>query len=137
MAAIELAENIGLSAAIRELGYPSFHTMKKWCVDAGVEVELDEVKQKAANWNTWYHDSELLIAQQEIIAVGMEKLRDKTLDANGLDKISNAFKKASEMIRTIQGKANSHVPAKEDTLEAEAAKAYEDYINAKKVDPST
>lgn len=126
----ELAGDVGLSAARRELGYPSsWSTGKRWCEEFGIEVELDELKSKAASFATWYKDSELLIAQQDLIARARDLMDSKTLSPTELEKLGQTIKRATEMIRVIDGKANVYT-AKEDTTEVEALKMYDDWKSA-------
>ncbi|ORI20200.1 hypothetical protein [Rhodococcus sp. 1168] len=67
--AVELAQDIGLAATRRELGYPSsWSTLKRWCDEAGVAIELDALKSKAAQFNSFYEETELRVAQQDALA---------------------------------------------------------------------
>ncbi|EQM33007.1 MULTISPECIES: hypothetical protein [Rhodococcus] len=123
----ELAGDVGLSAARRELGYPSsWATGKKWTEEFGIEIELDELKAKASAYNNWYKDSELLIAQQDLIARARDLMDSKTLNPAELEKLGQTIKRATEMIRVIDGKANVYT-AKEDTTELEALQMYDEF----------
>ena len=126
--AAELAGDIGIAAAKRELGYPgSWATLKKWCAEQGVEVELDELKSKAAEFNSFYNDTEMIISYQELIMRSRELMDNPELTPVELDKLANVVKKANDGIRLIQGKATSVRPAAEDMTDLEALKLYEQY----------
>lgn len=123
----ELAGDVGLAKAKRELGYPeSWSTGKKWCEEFGIEIELDELKSKAAQYNSFYEETELRIAQQDIISRGRELLDDPKLTPAEYDKIVNGLNKATNSIQMLRGKATSH-RAPEDTTTEDALKLYDEY----------
>ena len=123
----ELAGDVGLAKAKRELGYPeSWSTGKKWCEEFGIEIELDELKSKAAQYNSFYEETELRIAQQELLSRGRDLLQDPALTPAELDKVAAAMKKATDSIQMLRGKATSH-RAPEDTTDADALKMYDEY----------
>lgn len=125
--AVELAQDIGLAATRRELGYPSnWSTLKRWCDEAGVSIELDALKSKAAQFNSFYDETELRIAQQDALSRGLELLESKTLTPAEYDKIVSGMKKITDAIQMLRGKATSRV-AKEDTTDDEAQKIYEQW----------
>lgn len=123
----ELAGDVGLAKAKRELGYPeSWSTGKKWCEEFGIEIELDELKSKAAQYNSFYEETELRIAQQELLSRGRDLLQDPALTPAELDKVAAAMKKATDSIQMLRGKATSH-RAPEDTTTEDALKLYDEY----------
>lgn len=123
----ELAGDVGLARAKRELQYPSsWSTGKKWCEEFGIEIELDELKAKAASFNSFYEETELRIVQQDLIIRALELMEDSNLTAEKLDKIAATIKKATDSIQMLRGKATSRT-AVEDTLEVDAIKLYDDW----------
>lgn len=106
---LELASQIGHSRAMRELGYPKhWSTANTWAKEYGVNIALDELKQKSAAFNDWYQTEELLIAMQEAIARGREFiLEDDSLNADGYKKAVEGMKRAIETMQLLQGKATS------------------------------
>lgn len=106
-----LAIDIGIGAAQKELGYPKHYmTCRKWLDNRGMVVEIDTVKAKAKDWNIWYTDSDMTMTAQEIINKASEMITSDDITPHDLEKIANTVKKATELIRTIQGK-----DAKSDT----------------------
>ncbi|BDE58986.1 hypothetical protein GS433_18860 [Rhodococcus hoagii] len=126
-AAVELAADVGIAATRRELGYPSsWATLKRWCDEAGVEIELDQLKSKAAQWNSFYEETELRIAQQDLLARALELMDDPDLTPAELDKLASTMKRATDSIQMLRGKATSRT-AVEDTTDAEALKLYDEF----------
>lgn len=106
-----LALDIGIGAAQKELGYPKHYmTCRRWLDSRGMVVEIDTVKAKAKDWNIWYTDSDMTMTAQEIINKASEMITSDDITPHDLEKIANTVKKATELIRTIQGK-----DAKSDT----------------------
>ncbi len=123
----ELAGDMGLAKAKRELGYPdSWSTGKKWTEEFGIEIELDALKSKAAQYNSFYEETELRIAQQDALARGLELMEDPNLTPAEYDKIVNGLNKATNSIQMLRGKATSH-RAPEDTTSEDALKLYDEY----------
>lgn len=123
----ELAGGVGLAKAKRELGYPeSWSTGKKWCEEFGIEIELDALKSKAAQYNSFYEETELRIAQQDALMRGLDLLQDPKLTPAEYDKIVNGLNKATNSIQMLRGKATTY-RAPEDTTDADALKMYDEY----------
>lgn len=101
----ELAVDIGIGAAQKELGYPKHYmTCRRWLDERALVVEIDTVKAKAKDWNVWYSDSDMTMTAQEIINKASEMISSEDITPQDLEKIANTVKKATELIRTIQGK---------------------------------
>ena len=78
--AAEMAGDIGIPATMRNLGYPAqWITLKNWCNEYDVEIVLDDLKSKAAEYNQFYNETELIIVHQEVIARGRELLNEGNL----------------------------------------------------------
>ena len=126
--AAEMAGEIGIPATMRTLGYPAqWVTLKNWCDEFKVEIVLDDLKSKAAEFNQFYQETELIIAHQENIARGRELLQDPNLTGADYDKIVNGMKKSTEMIQVLRGKPSNRTSNGEgDDTEAEFLKLFED-----------
>lgn len=126
--AAEMAGDIGIPATMRHLGYPAqWVTLRNWCKEYDVEVVLDDLKSKAAEYNQFYNETELIIAMQENIARGRELLQDPALTGSEYDKIVNGMKKSTEVILLVKGKPTSRTANGEgDDTEAEFLKLFED-----------
>ncbi|MCW2087810.1 UNVERIFIED_ORG: hypothetical protein M2328_001090 [Rhodococcus erythropolis] len=123
----ELAGDVGLARAKRELQYPSsWSTGKKWCEEFGIEIELDDLKSKAAQYNSFYEETELRIAQQDLLSRALELMDDPNLTPAELDKIAATMKRATDSIQMLRGKATNRT-AVEDTTDVEALKIYDEF----------
>jgi hypothetical protein len=119
---LELATTIGHSRAMRELGYPNhWNTANTWAKEHGVTIALDELKQKAAEFNDWYGTEEQLIAMQEVISRGREYITQKAdLTPDEFKKTVEGMKRAIETMQLLQGKATTRTGTEEAT-ETDAA----------------
>ena len=105
---LELASEVGISRAIRKLGYPnSWATGQRWMEQAGIDIPLDEIKAKAKAHHDWYETEDmLLIAQEGLQRVHLElQVSDLTPDEH--KKLSEAYQKYANTWMLLQGKANS------------------------------
>lgn len=105
---LEVAAEVGITRAMRRLGYPAgWHTAKRWVDAAGIEVPLDEIKAQAKAHHDWYQTEEmLLVAQAGIERVYLE-LQRTDLDPDQHKKMSEAFQKYANTWLLLQGKANN------------------------------
>lgn len=106
---IELSQEIGISPAMRQLGYPlSYHTAKKWFGQRNVDLPtLDSLAKMAVDMRVFYQDKEKLIAAQAVLDRCVESLMEDTLDADQLNKLANAVHKAIQTINLIEGKSTA------------------------------
>ena len=105
---VELASEIGITRAQRELGYPSsWITGKKWATQRGIDIPVDEVKAKAAEIREWYKNEEKLTICQEGLDRIYQMLTGSVLDPDELNKLSTATKKFIETMNLIEGKATA------------------------------
>lgn len=105
---LEVAVEIGITRAIRQLKYPtSWGTAQRWVAAAGIEVPLDEIKAQAAAHHDWYKTEDvLLVAQEGILRVHLE-LQTADLTADEHKKMSEAYQKYVNTWLLLQGKANN------------------------------
>lgn len=106
---IEVAQEMGISPAIRTLGYPkSYHTAKKWFEQRGVELpNLDSLAKMAVEMRVFYSDKEKVLAAQAVLDRCVETLMEDNLDADQLNKLANAVHKAIQTINLIEGKSTN------------------------------
>jgi hypothetical protein len=106
---IETAQDMGISPAMRQLGYPSaWATAQRWFRDAGVEMpNVDSLIAKAVEFKAFYGDKEKKFAAQSLIDRIVEKLHGDDLTADDINKLGNALNKAIQTFNLIEGKATS------------------------------
>ena len=106
---IETAQEMGISPAMRVLGYPrSYHTAKKWFEQRGLEMPtIDTLAKMAVDMRVFYSDKEKVLAAQAVLDRCIETLMEDTLDADQLNKLANAVHKAIQTINLIEGKSTN------------------------------
>ena len=106
---IEIAQEMGIGPAIRNLGYPkSYHTAKKWFEQRNVDLPtMDTLAKMAVDLRVFYSEKEKLIAAQTVLDRCVETLMENTLDADQLNKLANAVHKAIQTINLIEGKSTA------------------------------
>ena len=106
---IEIAQEMGIGPAIRNLGYPkSYHTAKKWFEQRNVDLPtMDTLAKMAVDLRVFYSDKEKLIAAQTVLDRCVETLMESTLDPDELNKLANAVHKAIQTINLIEGKSTA------------------------------
>jgi outer membrane protein assembly factor BamD (BamD/ComL family) len=104
---IEHSQEMGISPAIRYLGYPkSYHTAKKWFEQRSLDMPtMDTLAKMAVDTRAFYTEKEKLIAAQAVLDRCVETLMEDTLDADQLNKLANAVHKAIQTINLIEGKS--------------------------------
>lgn len=118
---LELAQEVGITRAKRELGYPnSWSTAQRWARLRGVEVATDEVMAKAAHTREWYKTEEVLIVAQEgFNRVYQELMENNDLTPDDQKKLAEALQKHYNVWANAQGKATSITESREtDTMDA-------------------
>lgn len=106
---LEIAQEIGITRTMRDLGYPkSWATAKTWADSRGIEVATDDLKARAAGTREWYKTEEiLLVAQQGFNRVYEELVSNLNLTADDQKKLADALKKHYEVWASAQGKATN------------------------------
>ena len=105
---LEVAAEIGITRAKRQLGYPAaWNTARRWVENAGIEVPLDAIKAQAAAHNDWYKAEELLIVAKEALLRVIESLQNDELTADEQKKLAEAYQKYVNTILLLEGKATS------------------------------
>lgn len=105
---MEVAAEMGISRAMRRLGYPAaWSTGQRWLDEAGIQVPLDDIKARSAKYNDWYKTEDMLVVAQEGVIRVHEELQRTDLTPDEHKKMSEAFQKYANTWLLLQGKANS------------------------------
>lgn len=104
---LELAQEVGITKAKRELGYPnSWGTAQRWAKLRNVEIPVDEVMSKAANTREWYKAEEVMtVAQEGFNRVWEELTNNSDLTPDDQKKLAEALQKHYNVWASAQGKA--------------------------------
>jgi hypothetical protein len=106
---IEIAQEMGIGPAMRNLGYPkSYHTAKKFFIQRNVETPTaNSLAVIAKQLDIFYTDKEKVLAAQAVIDRTVEKLYEDDLMSEDINKLSNALHKAIQTINLIEGKSTN------------------------------
>lgn len=105
---LELAQEVGISRAIRELQYPSFAMAKRWANQYGVSINLNELSQYANDMKQLYGDEEKLYTGQLALDRITERLMaGEELEGDELKKLAEAYKSTLTAMNLAQGKATN------------------------------
>lgn len=106
---LALAEEVGITRAKRELGYPgSWATAQRWAKVRNVAVATDEVMARAAGTREWYKTEEVIvIAQEGFNRVYEELVSNKELSPDDQKKLAEALMKHYNVWANAQGKATA------------------------------
>lgn len=106
---LALAQEVGITPAIRELGYPkSYASAQRWAKLRNVTVAVDELKARAAEQREWYKEEEVKqVIQEGFNRVYEDLTKKKDLTPDDQKKLSDAANKYYTMWANIQGKATN------------------------------
>ena len=105
---IEAAKEMGISPAIRHMGYPTWSTAQRWFNEKGIPLPtIDSLLAKAAEMKIFYTDKEKKYAVQSVIDRVVESLQQDNLTADEINKLANALNKAIQTFQLIEGKATT------------------------------
>jgi hypothetical protein len=107
---IETAQEMGISPAMRKLGYPgAWATAQRWFETAGLGLPtVDSLIAKAVELKQFYGDKEKKFAAMTLIDRIVEKLlQESDLTADDINKLGNALNKAIQTFNLIEGKSTS------------------------------
>lgn len=110
----ELAQYVGIGAAIRELGYPSYPTAMMWLEKRGVEPKRINIMERAREFHAYYKAEDMLKVVDEALSV-VQSLYSKVETADDAMKLSNAVAKLVNARQTLEGKASSIIEKREVT----------------------
>ena len=116
---VELAQQIGIGPAMKELGYPkSVSTAQEWIKGMGVEITINSLKQKAREMQHFYTDREQMTVLMEAYDRINEQLQCGDLSADDIKKLSDALNKITITYELIAGRATER-PDRADSLDLE------------------
>ena len=106
---IEIAGEMGIGPAMRQLGYPkSYHTAKKFFVQRNIDTPTaNSLAVMAKQLDIFYTDREKILAAQAVIDRSVEALYQDNLVSDDISKLSNALHKAIQTINLIEGKSTN------------------------------
>lgn len=110
----ELAQYVGIGAAIRELGYPSYPTATMWMEQMGIEPKAVDVMAKARMFHKYYKVEDMLKVVDEAMGV-VTDLYSTITTADEAMKLANAVAKLVNARQLLEGKANSIIEKRETT----------------------
>lgn len=117
---LELAEEIGITKTMRELGYPkSWGTAQRWAELRGIVIPVDDVMAKAASTREWYKAEEVMtVAQQGFSRVYEELTNRQDLTPDDQKKLAEALQKHFNVWSAAQGKVQAITETrKSDTMD--------------------
>lgn len=117
VAFVELAKEVGIARARRELGYPSPPSATKWAKQYGVELPLNAMAIYANDLKKFYGYEEKAYGAQLLIDRIVERLSEDQLDSDDLKKLGDAYKRGVEVLNLLEGKATSITQANNDPFE--------------------
>src|SRR5688572_10043064 len=112
---VELAEQIGIGRAIRELGYPSYPTAQSWCRARGVTPNKDSAYAQMKEWHTLYQVEDLLIVGDEMVSIIQEKMMNPELTPDEVKKLAESYQKVVNTRLLLEGKSTSITEKRETT----------------------
>jgi len=124
---LDLAKKIGISPALKELGYPANRaTVYFWMKKYNVTITLDTLRQAAAEANWFYHDRE----QLQVLSMLLERIYEELSTSLGLRpedaaKYARAAKDTIESMRLIGGQNTSKVEV--DTVDLELKRLVDEF----------
>jgi hypothetical protein len=106
---LELAQEMGIGKAMKELGYPlGYQTALNWAENRGIKVEVDPVMKRVKQFEQMYKEEHMLeIARAGAALVYMSIVENGAdLTADEQKKLSDAFQKYNNAWLLLKGKAN-------------------------------
>lgn len=102
---IETAQDVGMTRAMRQLGYPgSPATATKWLKEYGVSIDVDTLKQKAADIKHFYGYME----QMHVLQTGLDRIQQMIehddLTAAEMRQLADAANKIIQTIELVSGR---------------------------------
>lgn len=121
---IEVANEIGISPAMRELGYPgSYSTAKKWFNARSLDMpSVSALKSHAKSMGIHYGKEEELASVELLMDRYAEKAMKEDLTPDELNKLSTGFERLIKTKRLIEGKSTGDEDGGITSVDEEIAK---------------
>ena len=126
---VELASQIGIGRAIRELGYPTYPTAQAWCRARGVNPNVDTAFAQIKDWHTFYQLEDMLIVIDEGISVVQNMLLSVD-SADDAKKLAEAIQKLMNTRQMLEGKATNITEKRETQQDSEFEHALKEFYAA-------
>jgi hypothetical protein len=110
----DLAQQLGIGRAIRELGYPSFSNGMIWMQKRGIEPAHDNLMENARKFHRYYRTEDLLKVVDDAMAV-TEEMYAKAETPDDAKKLAEATQKLVNTRLLLEGKATSITDKRETT----------------------
>jgi hypothetical protein len=122
----ELAQQIGIGRAIRELGYPTYAAAQGWCRARGVVPNKDNAFAQMKEWHTFYQVEDLLLVIDEGISVAQTMLSNAETP-DDLKRLSESIQKLANTRLLLEGKATSIKETRDVAEDSEFNKALKEF----------
>lgn len=130
---LEHAQEVGLSRAMRDLGYPSSpHTAYKWADQRGIDI-TKQAQQRAAVMSRYLMEDmeEIQVAQAGIERVAEELMTNTSITADEHYKLSQALNKHVTTKQLLLGRVtNRSEQIHKDSVQHEVEQLMRDFDNA-------
>ena len=110
----ELAKEIGIGRAIRELGYPTYPTAMAWMSARGIEPNTDKVMARVKSFHTFYNTEDLIVTFDNAVSLA-DELIAKAESGDDFKKIADALYKVVQARHLLEGKATAISEKRETT----------------------
>lgn len=125
----DVAKEIGIGRAMRQLGYPlSYLSGVQWMKARGIEPNVMTYMQNIKAYHTYYQVEDLLVTMDNAISTA-EELMMAADNADDMKKIADALYKIVQTRQLLEGKATA-ISEKRETTQADLALI--DLINAER-----
>lgn len=102
---LELAQEVGLGRAIRELGYPTYPTALRWAKARGITVNLDTLMANVKAYHTFYETEDMLVLVEQMAERVSEFAVSEIATADDAKKAAEATQKLVNSWLLLRGKA--------------------------------
>lgn len=113
----ELAQQIGIGRAIRELGFPTYPTGAGWMKARGIEPNVEKTMQAIKAYHTYYQVEDMLVTFDNAMVVAEEMLINAETP-DDLKRIADALYKIVTTRNLLEGKA-TQITDKRETTQAD------------------
>jgi hypothetical protein len=110
----ELAQEVGVGRAVRELGYPSFPMAYQWLAKRGIEPKHSNIMENARKFHRFYQTEDLLKTIDDGLAV-IEEMYANVQTPDDAKKLAEAIQKLMNTRLLLEGKANAITEKRETT----------------------